>query len=70
MGRLTTCPDCGGKVSKKAKSCPGCGRAMKSRSLIGRLIADGNNVIAAARDLMRGKLDELEQSYRAGTGRA
>jgi hypothetical protein len=27
------------------------------------------NVIAAARDLMRGKLDELAGSYRAGTGR-
>lgn len=36
MGRLISCPDCGGPVSKKASACPKCGRKM-GRSLIGRL---------------------------------
>lgn len=37
MARLTTCPDCGAKVSKKAAACPGCGRKL-GRSFLGSLV--------------------------------
>lgn len=40
MARLTKCQDCGGKVSKKAKTCPHCGAKVKKKtSLLTWLIA-------------------------------
>jgi hypothetical protein len=42
MGSLVTCKDCGSKISRKAKSCPSCGRSMVAKQYgCGTLIALG-----------------------------
>jgi len=37
MARMTTCPDCGAQVSRKAGSCPKCGRPLKGPGLVSRV---------------------------------
>ena len=45
MSNLTSCLDCGHKVSEKAASCPKCGRVDPSGAPAGSLIAKASLVI-------------------------